>query len=95
MLSPDSQQNLLKVSEDPVVAFVRWVLHHWTDGPNIKIPRNSCTAAEPATFLVIFDSLMLLACIVPGGLPPPSSPPLGNLDEAIGALLTMLNLEGQ
>lgn len=91
MPSPDTQQNLLEASEDPVVAFVRWALHHWMDGSNVKIPRNLCTAAKPATFFVIFFGSLIL--LVPGGLPPPSSPPLENLGKPIGALLTMLDLE--
>jgi hypothetical protein len=85
-LTRDTQQDYLEnqAIEVPLVSFVlRLFLHNWVDDPNIKILKKLCAAARPAACLLV----------VPRGLPPPSSPPLGNLGTAIVALLTMLDLK--
>ncbi|KAH8998235.1 S-adenosyl-L-methionine-dependent methyltransferase [Lactarius hatsudake] len=77
----------------PAAFVLRFILHDWLDGPNIKILKHLRAAATPATRLVIFDALMPHVCAVPGGPPPPPSPLLGNLGAGMGAFLTMLDLQ--
>ncbi|KAH8981148.1 S-adenosyl-L-methionine-dependent methyltransferase [Lactarius akahatsu] len=77
----------------PAAFVLRFIIHDWLDGPNIKILKHLRAAATPATRLVIFDALMPHVCAVPGGPPPPPSPLLGNLGAGMGAFLTMLDLQ--
>jgi hypothetical protein len=92
MLTRDAQQYFQAI-EDPVVAFVLCVfLHTWVGDHNIKILKKLCAAAKPRC---VSPRLRLThaSCIVPGGPPAPSSPPLRNLDAAIGVLLMIPELE--
>lgn len=78
--------------KNPAVFVMRFIVHNWADDPIIKILKHLRAAAKPDTRLVIFDTLMPHVCAVPGGLPPPPSPLLGNLGAGMGALLTLLDI---
>ncbi|KAI0043606.1 S-adenosyl-L-methionine-dependent methyltransferase [Auriscalpium vulgare] len=82
-----------QVSKQTDVYFLRLVLHDWPDSANEKILNNLRAVAAPHTKIVIFDTIMPLACPDEAGPPPPPFPLLANLGLAVGGFLTMLDLQ--
>ena len=82
-----------QATKEPAAFVMRFIAHDWPDDVNIKILKHLRAAAKPDTRLVIFDALMPHSCVVPGGPPPPPSPLLGNLGEALGGVITMLDVQ--
>ncbi|KAI0041973.1 S-adenosyl-L-methionine-dependent methyltransferase [Auriscalpium vulgare] len=74
------------------VYYMRFILHDWPDSTSEKILNHLRAAAGSNTKLILFDSIMPLACPDAAGPPPPPFPLLPNLGLPFGGFLTMMDL---